>query len=91
MFVVERYLPAVSPGELATAVARDRRAAAQMTAAGIPVRHLSTIHIPSDESCLCLFDAPSLDALREAQERAGIDFERIVEAVLAPPRDLAGQ
>jgi Nickel responsive protein SCO4226-like len=91
MFVVERYLPAVSPRELAAAVDRDRQAAEGMTAAGIPIRHLSTIHIPSDESCLCLFDAPSLDALREAQEHAGIDFERIVEAVLAPPRDPAGQ
>jgi hypothetical protein len=91
MFVVERYLPAVSPKELAAAVARDRRAAAGMTAAGIPVRHLSTIHIPTDESCLCLFDAPSADALREAHERAGIDYERIVEAVLVPPTDRAGR
>ncbi|HEX8857896.1 MAG TPA: nickel-binding protein [Actinomycetes bacterium] len=91
MFVVERYLPAVDPSELAAAVDRDRRAAEGMTAAGIPVRHLSTIHIPSDESCLCLFDAPSIDALREAQERAGIGFERIVEAVLVPPGRPASQ
>ena len=35
MFVVERYLSAVSPEELAAAVDRDRRAAEAMTAAGI--------------------------------------------------------
>jgi uncharacterized protein DUF4242 len=87
MFIVERYLPAVPPGELAAAVERDRRAAAGMTAAGIPVRHLSTIYVPSDESCFSLFDAPSADALREAQERAGIGFERIVEAVQLPAQD----
>jgi hypothetical protein len=92
MFVVERYLPAVSPEDLAAAVDRDRRAAEGMTAAGIPVRHLSTIYVPSDESCFCLFDAPSADALREAQERSGIGFERIVEAVQLPPQDVtAGQ
>ena len=91
MFIVERYLPTVRPGELAAAVERDRRAAAGMTAAGIPVRHLSTIYVPSDESCFSLFDAPSADALREAQEHAGIGFERIVEAVELPPPDQARQ
>jgi Nickel responsive protein SCO4226-like len=89
MFIVERYLPAVRHGELAAAVDHDQRAAEGMTAAGIPVRHLSTIYVPSDESCFSLFDAPSADALREAQERAGIGFERIVEAVQLPPQDQA--
>ena len=89
MFIVERYLPAVRHRELAAAVDRDQRAAEGMTAAGVPVRHLSTILVPSDESCFSLFDAPSADALRQAQERAGIDFERIVEAVQLPPRDQA--
>jgi hypothetical protein len=89
MFIVERYLPAVRHGELAATVDHDQRAAEGMTAAGIPVRHLSTIYVPSDESCFSLFDAPSADALREAQERAGIGFERIVEAVQLPPHDQA--
>jgi hypothetical protein len=89
MFVVERYLPALRHGELAAAVDRDRQAAEGMTAAGVPTRHLSTIYVPSDESCFSLFDAPSADALRQAQERAGIGFERIVEAVQLPPQDQA--
>jgi len=86
MFIVERYLPAVRHGELAAAVDRDQR-----TAAGVPVRHLSTIYVPSDESCFSLFDAPSADALRQAQEHAGIGFERIVEAVQLPPMELDGR
>jgi len=84
MFVVERYLSAVSPEELAAAVDRDRRAAEAMTAAGTPVRYLFTIYLTSDESCFCLFEAPSADAVREAQLRAGIGFERIVEAIQLP-------
>ena len=87
MFIVERYLPAARPGELTAAAERDRRTAAGMTAAGVPVRHLCTIYVPSDESCFSLFDAPSPGALREAQERAGIGFERIVEAVELPAQD----
>jgi hypothetical protein len=85
MFIVERYLPAARQAELAAAVDHDRRAAERMTAAGVPARHLATIYVPSDESCFSLFDAPSADALRQAQERAGIGFERIVEAVQLPP------
>ena len=88
-FVVERYLSEAGSVEVAAAVDRDRRAADAMRAGGIPVRHVSTIYVPSDESCFSLFDAPSADALREAQERAGIGFERIVEAVELPPQDQA--
>jgi len=91
MFIVERYLPVVRHGELAGAVDRDQRAAEAMTAAGVPVRHLSTIYVPSDESCFSLFDAPSADALRQAQERAGIGFERIVEALQLPPMEPDGR
>lgn len=91
MFIVERYLPAARQAELAATVDHDRRAAARMTAAGAPARHLSTIYVPSDESCFSLFDAPSADALRQAQERAGIGFERIVEAVQLPPHNPAEQ
>jgi hypothetical protein len=87
MFIVERYLPPEHHWELAAAADNDRRAAERMTAAGAPARHLSTIYVPSDESCLSLFDAPSADALRQAQERAGIAFERIVEAVQLPPQN----
>jgi hypothetical protein len=86
MFVVERYQPAMTPDELAAVVDRDRRAAEGMTVAGIPVRHVSIIHVPADESCFSLFEAPSADALRQAQERLGIGFERIVEAVQLPPQ-----
>src|SRR5438093_9971852 len=91
MFIVERYLPAARQAEVAAAVDHDRRAAERMTAVGVPARHLSTIHIPSDESCFSLFDAPSADALRQAHERAGIDYERIVEAVQMPPQDQAAE
>jgi hypothetical protein len=91
MFIIERYLAAERQAELAAAVDHDRRAAERMTAAGVPARHLSTIYVPSDESCFSLFDAPSADALRQAQERCGIGFERIVEAVQLPQQDHEGQ
>lgn len=81
MFVVERYLPATGGRTLVSIVERDRLAATTMAADGLAIRHLSCIHVPSDESLFSLFDAPSAEAVRRVHERAGIGFERIVEAV----------
>ncbi len=81
IFVVERYLPATNAEDLAAIVERDRGAAAEMFRHGVAVRHVTCIHVPSDESCFSLFEAPSEDAVRRVHEQAGIGFERIVEAV----------
>jgi hypothetical protein len=81
VFVVERYLPATGAHDLVPVAERDRRAAASMADEGVPVRHLTCIHVPSDESCFSLFAAPSAEDVRRAHEQAGIGFERIVEAV----------
>jgi hypothetical protein len=74
----------MDPQDLASIVERDRRAAIAMAGTGVTIRHLTCIHMPSDELCFSLFDAPSEEALRNAHERAGIGFERIVEAVQVP-------
>jgi hypothetical protein len=36
--------------------------------------------IPAEEKCFCLFEASSAESVQEANERAGLPFERIVEA-----------
>jgi Nickel responsive protein SCO4226-like len=80
-FVAERYLPATPPAELSAVGEDARRAAREMTAMGIPVRVIHAVHVPTDETCFTLFEAPSADALAEAHRRAGIPFDRIVAAV----------
>ena len=87
-FFVERYLPAGpdvggdGSDRLRAAAERDRAAADGMTSAGAPVRHLQTIYVPGDETCFGLFAADSLDVVAEANRRAGLEFTRIVAAVL---------
>jgi hypothetical protein len=39
-----------------------------------------TTFLPGDETILHVFDAPSVEALRQASEAASLDYERIVEA-----------
>jgi hypothetical protein len=52
-----------------------------MRSEGTPVRWLSSTVVPDDEACLCQFEAPSEAAVAEANQRAGVAFDRIVSAV----------
>ena len=57
-----------------------RSAAEELTHKGTRVRLDRTIHVPEDEICFFVFDAPSgRDAVLAAQ-RAGLDPVRVVEA-----------
>lgn len=55
----------------------------QLTREGKPVRFVRSILVPEDETCFYLFEAPSVEAVHEAAERAGLQVERVTEAVSA--------
>lgn len=75
-YLVETYLARDQSKERA---ARERRARA--AAEELMLRFERSIHVPEDEICFYVFDAPSArDAVRVA-ERAGLHPIRIVEAV----------
>ena len=48
---------------------------------GSSVRYLRSILIPGDETCLHLVEADSVEQVAEAFEQAGLEADRIVEAV----------
>ena len=48
---------------------------------GTTVRYVRSILIPGDETCLHLVEADSAEQVAEAFERAGLQADRIVEAV----------
>lgn len=75
-FLVESYV-AASGDAFDDACARARLTAEK--AAG--VRYVDTTYLPGDETVLHLFDAPSVKALEDAGRLAGLQFERIVQAV----------
>ena len=75
-FLVESYV-AHSTDAFADACEHARRTAKENT----EIRYVDTTYLPGDETVLHLFDAPSAKALDEAGRRAGLPFERIVDAV----------
>jgi len=87
VYVVERYLPGVAHSELLTSLERLGRATEELRSEGTRVLYLGSTIVPTDEACFCQFEGPSEAAVAEANTRAGVPFDRIVEAVpVAPPR-----
>jgi hypothetical protein len=78
-FLVERYLPAAAVATLAASVAR---LATVCAASGLGVHYLQAAHLRADDTCFCLFQAPSADAVRRVNVAADFPFDRITEAVL---------
>lgn len=81
IFVVERYLPGTSLDEVSRELEGVRAAAAVLSTKAVFVRHLSSIFVPEEESCTCLFEASSPDAVGEANSRASFDFARVIQGV----------
>ena len=80
-YLVETYLACGQAEERAAHELRARSAAEKLTQESVRVRFDRSIHVPEDEICFFLFEAPScLDAALVAQ-RAGLEAIRVVEAV----------
>jgi hypothetical protein len=88
-YVVERYLPGITSEQLAAAAGSAKSTTAAMTDEGTPVRYLRSTFMPGEEKCFCLFDGPSAEVVREANVRAQIPFERILEAEHIASEDLS--
>jgi hypothetical protein len=85
IYVVERYLPGLSPSKLVRSLERLEREAVAMRGEGTLVQYLGSTIIPSDEACLCQFEGPSEAAVLEVNRRADITFDRVVAAIAVPP------
>ena len=90
-YLVERYLPGLTPDQLAAAAGSARSATTAMTQEGTPVQYLRSTFIPGEEKCFCLFEGPSADVVRLANDRAQLPYERIVEAMHIASDDLGSE
>ncbi len=86
VYMVERDLPGVRMEQLAAAQKRAIEAGKELTAQGKEVRYIRSTFVPGQNKCMCLFEAPNPENVKEANERAQIPFTRIVEAVDLTPR-----
>ena len=80
-FLVETYLARGSAGERTTRDRRARSAAEELTREGTRVRFDRSIHVPEDEICFFIFDAPSGREAALAAQRARLEPLRVVEAI----------
>ena len=80
-FLAEFYLSPSDREAAQVGAARARLAAEELTLRGTPVRYLSSIFLPEDETCFHLYEASSAEAIREVAQRAELSFERVLEAI----------
>ena len=87
VYVVERYLPGLDQRQLVRLLGKLGKVTDDLRREGTRVRYLGSTIVPGDEACFCQFDGPSEAAVVEANNRAGVPFDRIVEAVTVPAPD----
>jgi hypothetical protein len=80
-YLVETYLARGLPGERNSRDERARSAAQQLNAEDVDVRFDRSIHVPEDELCFFVFDAPTSIEAVLAAERAGLEPLRVVRAI----------
>jgi Protein of unknown function (DUF4242) len=73
VFLVERYAAAGEAGGLGERLLRASE--------GSDVAWLCSIVLPGEDSCLCLFDAPTGTDVVAVNRRAGAALDRVVEAL----------
>ena len=85
-FLVEHYWPGVTEHGFAAAARSLRTAADCIAAEGAALRYLHSTLVPADEAAFCVFEASSRALVEQAYARAGVRFERILDAVESSPR-----
>ena len=85
VYMVDRDLPGITMDQLAAAQRAAIETSRQFTAEGKPVRYIRSTFVPEESHCMCLFEAPSPDLVREVNEAAKIPFTRVSEAVDLTP------
>jgi hypothetical protein len=76
-YLIELNVSPTDAAALALGAERLRRAAADLTHEGTPVRYLRTVFIPEYDTCFVLYEAASAQAVGAAAFRAGLPFERL--------------
>jgi hypothetical protein len=85
VYMVERNLGGIAMEDLAAAQRAAINTAKDMRAAGDEINYLHSAFIPGDGRCMCFFEGESADKVKSLNDRAGLPYERVVEAMhLAP-------
>ena len=81
VFMVERSLKGIPMDQLAAAQQRAISTAAEMSAAGTPIRYLRSTFVPEDGRCMCLFESGESQTVEALNRKAQIPFDRVTPAL----------
>ena len=86
-FLVLRELPGLTRDQYAAAQQAVSEAARQASIGGRGVRHLGGFFMPGDGRAICIFCAESRVDVTAVNERAGVPFTEVLEAIELRPRN----
>ena len=81
-FLIERYLSPAAATDLVTLTARLAGLCAEASPDGAGVEYLYSAYLPTEDTCFCLFRAPSADAVEAVNQQVNFTFDRLTDAVL---------
>ena len=85
VYMVDRNLPGITMEKLAAAQKAAIEAGKRLTAAGKAVRYIRSTFIPQESRCMCLFEAPNPELVKQLNDEAKIPCNRVVEAADLTP------
>jgi hypothetical protein len=85
VYLVDRNLPGITMEQLAEAQRAAIETSERFSSKGKQVRYIRSTFIPGEAHCMCLFEAPGPEVVREVNEAAAIPFTRICEALDLTP------
>lgn len=85
VFMVERSLKDIPMEQLAAAQQRAIRTAADMSAAGTPIRYIRSTFVPGSGQCMCLFESADAASVEDLNRKAQIPFSSVVPALDLTP------
>jgi hypothetical protein len=80
-FAAEQYLSAGDAAAAERGASVARLTAEQLTREGTPIEFVRAIFVPEDETCIHMYQADSIEAVREVGARGALCFQRVSEAV----------
>ncbi len=81
VFMVERDLKGIAMNDLAAAQKAAIATAETMRGEGAGVRYLHSSFVPSDGRCMCFFEGRSAEAVKALNDRAGLPYSGVTEAL----------
>ena len=80
-FLVEHYWSGITPDGFEAAAERVRQSAAALASTGLHIHFLHSTLVPEDDAAFCVFDAESAVVVEQAYARAGVPYERVLDAL----------